>query len=103
MALDTVNKIKQAEQDMTTEEALARRRADEYIKKSEDEAAQQASQRISLAQEERSSKIDLAKKQSAEILDKAKADAEKEAKALFEKAKLNEDKAVEKIIQTIVT
>lgn len=103
MALDTVNKIKKAEQDMVAEEAMARRRADEYIKRSGDEAAQNASQRISRAQEERSAKIDLAKKQSAEILDKAKAEAENEAKALFKKAKSKEDKAVEKIIQTIVT
>lgn len=102
MALDTVNKIKQAEQASTDDEARARRQAEEYIKKSNEEAQSRAADELKLLQNERVNQINLAKEQAQKVLDEAKNNAEKAAQALFVSAKAKENQTITKIIEMII-
>lgn len=102
MALDTVNKIKEAEKNSIEAEALARKQADEYIKAAEKNVRAQAESELSAAESQRAEKLKAAKKQAEAVLEAAKKQAQADTKKLFGVCGAREDEAIKKIIEKIV-
>lgn len=102
MALETVNKIKQAEKSSADESAWAQKRAEEYITRSKKEAESKSAEDIETVQQERIRLIDVTKKQVKETLNIAKVEADKIAQGLLESVKSKESNVINEIIEIVV-
>ena len=102
MALDVVNKIKQAEQQSADAEISAKKDAEYYIKKSAEEARVKAEQEIKIKEEDRLRQINAAKTKAEEMAKKAKTESESESERLIRESQSRENEAIQKILDIIV-
>lgn len=102
MALDTVNKIKQAEQSSIQEEAAAKKQADEYVKSSLEKAQFDSTSKIKQENANREQQIADAKAQAKALIESAKKEAEKDTKALYDMAAKKENEVINRIIEKII-